>query len=233
MLSARWLGSCVIWNKRLSAERASAGLRSRLSRETSRSRGSTARRLRPAAAPKTLFRLREPVLPGRDLPDNCLGVYPSWIAFAHLPQSRQGILHATLIEEQASEHLPGGAVLGMPLQPTTQAGFHITPASRCKRSPDRFQARLPRGSPETDPRLARMARTSVHRQPTSSETVRATRRRHAGYSRVMRDLPVIWTSRRAMERGSVSLASTGRLEHHQWKRYHAGSRGVKRWSFMV
>ncbi len=79
MLSARYLGSCVIWNKRLSAERASAGLRSRLSRETSRLRGSTAPRLRPAA-PKTLFRLREPVLPGRDLPDNCLGVYPSWIA---------------------------------------------------------------------------------------------------------------------------------------------------------
>ena len=50
MLSARYLGSCVIWNKRLNAERASAGLRSRLSRETSRLRGSTAPRLRPAGA---------------------------------------------------------------------------------------------------------------------------------------------------------------------------------------
>ena len=71
--------------------------------------------------------------------------------FAHLPQGREGVLHATLIEEQTSEHLPGVAVLGMPLQPTTQAGFHIPPASRCECPPDRFQARLPRGSPEHVP----------------------------------------------------------------------------------
>ena len=105
----------------------------------------------PGRTPKALFRLREPALPDRDLPDDGLGVRPSWIDFAHLPQSREGVLQTTLIEEQASEHLPGVAVLGMPLQPTPQAGFHVCPALLCDRPPDRFQAMLPRGSPEHVP----------------------------------------------------------------------------------
>ena len=103
-------------------------------------------------------------------------------AFAHpgstsrtCRKAAEGVLHATLIEEQTSEHLPGVAVLGMPLQPTTQAGFHITPASRCNGRPDRFQALLPRGSPEHQPQASEGGQDQRRtEQPTSTETVPAT-----------------------------------------------------------
>ena len=105
----------------------------------------------PGRAPKTPFRLREPALPDRDLADDRLGVHPAGIAFAHVPQCREGVLHATPIEEQASEHLPGVAVLGMLPQPTTQAGFHIPQYRAAESAPDRLQARLARRSPEHSP----------------------------------------------------------------------------------
>jgi hypothetical protein len=41
----------------------------------------------PGRTPKTLFRLREPALPDRDLPNDCLGVHIPWIGSARLPQS--------------------------------------------------------------------------------------------------------------------------------------------------